>query len=534
VPISLIPQPDATSIEFARRHAATTLSPPDAGGSFAGGGFATYLSSVMNAGSASRGAGDLSSPESSARRSADSEGTRSHENDSAKEDKRVAGDAPKQPESNDAVRADERGERERAEAAGSESGKVEAERAGSEAAEAERATAEREASEKGASDAVFAVAGNDAADGGESLAVAGGAATKAAARTELGGGPRGEKRAAVDARRVTERDGQPAVEIDVRVGGEAKIASDDESGAEPERDTGAETKRDTDSRASDLAAGTRSQAREPGRAGGQPHGEEAAKSDLNADAVARERGASRRGEPGREDGESRGDRRVEVRDLRARGNDTRGGSDANRDSDAGTNAPRGQLSEATKTPVEEAGSDASRASSFESLRADGNATTGHPTRGAAAATRSGGQAVELRQALNEQLNGEIVRSARLIVRGSDRGEIRLNLKPESLGSVRIALQMQDGHIAGRIIVDNQSVREAFEQNLAALQKAFAEGGMDASGLEVSVADSGRDSGETEDGAPGRSSTGAAAASFEDAVPTVSSIEERHDLVDLVV
>jgi flagellar hook-length control protein FliK len=534
VPISLIPQPDATSIEFARRHAATTLSPPDAGGSFAGGGFATYLSSVMNAGSASRGAGDLSSPGASARRIADSEGTRSHENDSAKEDKRVAGDAPKQPESNDAVRAEKRGERERAEAAGSESGKAEAKRAGSEAAEAERATAEREASEKGASDAVFAVAGSDAADEGESLAAAGGAATKAAVRTELGGGPRGEKRAVLDARRVTERDGQPAVEIDVRVGGEAKIASDDESGAEPERGTDAETKRDTDSRASELAAGTRSQTREPGRAGGQPHGEEAAKSDLNADAVARERGASRRGEPGREEGESRGDRRVEVRDLRARGNDTRGGSDANRDRDAGTSAPRGQLSEATKAPVEEAGSDASRASSFESLRADGNATTGNPTRGAAAATRTGGQTVELRRALNEQLNGEIVRSARLIVRGSDRGEIRLNLKPESLGSVRIALQMQDGHIAGRIIVDNQSVREAFEQNLAALQKAFAEGGMDASGLEVSVADSGRDSGETEDGAPGRSSTGAAAASFEDAVPTVSSIEERHVLVDLVV
>ncbi|MFW6313049.1 MAG: flagellar hook-length control protein FliK, partial [Spirochaetota bacterium] len=96
------------------------------------------------------------------------------------------------------------------------------------------------------------------------------------------------------------------------------------------------------------------------------------------------------------------------------------------------------------------------------------------------------------------------------------------------------LQMQDGHIAGRIIVDNQSVRDAFEQNLAALQKAFAEGGMDASGLEVTVADSGRDSGQTDDGSPGNKRSGAAAATFDNAVPTVNSIDERHDLVDLIV
>ncbi|MFW5745115.1 MAG: hypothetical protein ACOC2D_17720, partial [Spirochaetota bacterium] len=139
MPISLIPQPDATSIEFARRHAGTTLSPPDAGtggivsgpelagGGFAGGGFATYLSSVMNAGSASRGAGDLSTQGQSARQRADSEGTRSHQNDPAKADKQIADDAPKQPEPKDTARESERAEGERA--AARESERAEGERA---------------------------------------------------------------------------------------------------------------------------------------------------------------------------------------------------------------------------------------------------------------------------------------------------------------------------------------------------------------------------------------------------------------------
>ncbi|MCK4514519.1 MAG: hypothetical protein KAU31_04630, partial [Spirochaetaceae bacterium] len=54
----------------------------------------------------------------------------------------------------------------------------------------------------------------------------------------------------------------------------------------------------------------------------------------------------------------------------------------------------------------------------------------------------------LRQTLNDQVNGEIVRTARMVVRGNDTGEIRLHLKPENLGNVRIILQMQEGHIAG--------------------------------------------------------------------------------------
>lgn len=136
----------------------------------------------------------------------------------------------------------------------------------------------------------------------------------------------------------------------------------------------------------------------------------------------------------------------------------------------------------------------------------------------------------LRQTLNDQVNGEIVRTARMVVRGNDTGEIRLHLKPESLGNVRIILQMQEGHIAGRIIVENSSVREVFEQNLASLIEAFNESGLETGTLDVTLADSGNESQTTSDGGPAPW----AIHELDRAVPLVEMLEEDHDLVDLIV
>jgi len=141
---------------------------------------------------------------------------------------------------------------------------------------------------------------------------------------------------------------------------------------------------------------------------------------------------------------------------------------------------------------------------------------------------------QLSRQLNENLNSEIVRQAKFIVRTNDSGEIKLHLRPESLGSVRIALQMQDGHIAGRIIVDNQTVREVFEQNLAALERAFLEQGLESGGLDVTVADSGghgREHGEAtrERGA----TTGRGQTALASAVPTIENYE-THEFVDVTV
>jgi flagellar hook-length control protein FliK len=93
---------------------------------------------------------------------------------------------------------------------------------------------------------------------------------------------------------------------------------------------------------------------------------------------------------------------------------------------------------------------------------------------------------ELAKALREGGNSEILKRAQITLKDANQGEIRLILKPERLGEVRIRLNLSDRHIAGRIIVENSSVREAFQENMEALNRAFRESGYQTAGLEVSV------------------------------------------------
>ena len=261
------------------------------------------------------------------------------------------------------------------------------------------------------------------------------------------------------------------------------------------------------------------------------------------------------------DGRERRDRRagdrvhrVEIRDLRTRASG-RVGAGASGQDRGGSSADRSQDSSGSHTSFDRSTSGPQGASlgvldlhpsGEEDSSGESSAHTASPAsaRGgsgpAQTSTQSpphpGSAASQLRQALQEHLNADIVRSARLIIRNQDSGEIRLHLKPEQLGSVRISLQMQDGHIAGRIIVDNQTVREAFEQNLASLQRAFQDSGLEASGVEVSVADSGGRQDGDGDGGPraGRPSPGTAADRFGQAVADLVWYDEQHELVDLVV
>jgi flagellar hook-length control protein FliK len=76
-----------------------------------------------------------------------------------------------------------------------------------------------------------------------------------------------------------------------------------------------------------------------------------------------------------------------------------------------------------------------------------------------------------------------------MLKEADQAEIRLIIRPPELGRVRINMHMENGHIAGKILVDNGSVREAVEQNLAALQRAFEEAGLEVGDFEVSTGDS---------------------------------------------
>lgn len=93
---------------------------------------------------------------------------------------------------------------------------------------------------------------------------------------------------------------------------------------------------------------------------------------------------------------------------------------------------------------------------------------------------------ELLRQLRESGNRQIVKHTGIILKDNSSGEIKLVLKPENLGDVRIRLQLSENSITGKILVDNQMVRAAFEQNLEALYKAFKESGFDSASLDVQV------------------------------------------------
>lgn len=88
--------------------------------------------------------------------------------------------------------------------------------------------------------------------------------------------------------------------------------------------------------------------------------------------------------------------------------------------------------------------------------------------------------------LKENGTTDIVKNARFVLKDSGAGEIKLILKPESLGYVRIMLTLEDNNIAGKIIVDNKSVKEVFDSNMENLVRSFKENGFSEASLDVSV------------------------------------------------
>ncbi len=110
------------------------------------------------------------------------------------------------------------------------------------------------------------------------------------------------------------------------------------------------------------------------------------------------------------------------------------------------------------------------------------------------AGRSGDTGIrgQLIQQLQDHLNKDIVKRSSILIRENGAGEIKLDLKPDNLGQVRIRITMENNHIAGKIFVENSSVKEAFDQNMQQLYRAFKEHGFEDAALNVSVGDQGRE------------------------------------------
>jgi flagellar hook-length control protein FliK len=135
--------------------------------------------------------------------------------------------------------------------------------------------------------------------------------------------------------------------------------------------------------------------------------------------------------------------------------------------------------------------------------------------------------------IREPLNSEIVKQTGIILKSGDSGEIRLVLEPKQLGKVRIRIQLQQNRIAGRIIVDNINIKEAFEHDLEELQRAFRENGFEVGNFDVAVGGQGQ----RENGFSRKDTSTANmmhVKELDDAVPLIQQVYRAESLVDLVV
>ncbi len=84
----------------------------------------------------------------------------------------------------------------------------------------------------------------------------------------------------------------------------------------------------------------------------------------------------------------------------------------------------------------------------------------------------------LSQELRESA-ADFVQAGKIVLKDNNAGEIRLQLRPENLGAVRIKLELAEGKkVNGTVTVATKEAFDAFEENLDALAKEFEENGFD--------------------------------------------------------
>jgi flagellar hook-length control protein FliK len=88
--------------------------------------------------------------------------------------------------------------------------------------------------------------------------------------------------------------------------------------------------------------------------------------------------------------------------------------------------------------------------------------------------------------LQQNLNGSIVRQAQVMLREGGEGTIRLSLKPESLGKVKIHLEMAENKITGKIIVESGEGLRAFQHEMRSLEQTFRGEGFDGASLSLEL------------------------------------------------
>jgi len=92
----------------------------------------------------------------------------------------------------------------------------------------------------------------------------------------------------------------------------------------------------------------------------------------------------------------------------------------------------------------------------------------------------------LARELHQNFNGDIVRHASMALRDGGEGTIKLALHPETLGNVKIHLELTENKITGRIVVESEEALNAFRKELTSLEQAFKDTGYADADLNLSL------------------------------------------------
>ena len=90
----------------------------------------------------------------------------------------------------------------------------------------------------------------------------------------------------------------------------------------------------------------------------------------------------------------------------------------------------------------------------------------------------------LAERLSGDLSSDIVKQAAIVLRDGGEGTIRLSLKPETLGKVKIHLEMAENKISGLIFVESEEALRAFQQEIHTLEQAFRDSGFSEASLDT--------------------------------------------------
>jgi len=121
----------------------------------------------------------------------------------------------------------------------------------------------------------------------------------------------------------------------------------------------------------------------------------------------------------------------------------------------------------------------------------------------------------LARELHQNFNGDIVRHASMALKDGGESIVRLALRPESLGDVKIHLKMTDNKITGYILVESEEALNAFKKEIASLEELFKESGFADANLDLTLSDNGKNPWQQKEDF---FASGFAAVSYEETIP----------------